>query len=68
MDDILYWIDYAIRKLEALLRTKKRPSKVRTKMENKIKAELESRIGKEAADKYWPGIFKDVLSRIEERP
>ena len=67
-DDVLYWIDYGIRRLEALLRTKKRPSKVRLKMENQIRSELENRIGKDEVDKYWPEIFRNAQARIEERP
>ena len=63
-DEILHEIDQAINSLETLWRTKKRRTKKRMQMEQQIYQELENRIGREQAEKYWPGINQAAQERL----
>lgn len=67
-DNILLGVDLSIGLMETLLRTHKRPTKKRTKVEKQIREDLVKRIGEEEAEKYWPGIVQAAKARLEERP
>ena len=67
-DNILLGVDLSIGLMETLLRTHKRPTKKRTKVEKQIREDLVKRIGEEEAEKYWPGIVRAAKARLEERP